>query len=304
MATLENIPGRKKSEPVESLALRMRSMEKELSWWATLGLSLAATTAVAATLYSRFVNAQSAGLKADYLELAGALKQADENIRDTQLQLRRMNEASLGNHHNAEEAKLRTQELSVPAEELRLKSISAELLLEKERNQRLDLEKALAPRILPMKLDDANQWNYAPLTQFPGTPVVVRYLPDAEATRAANDLVETLKAAGWRIISASPDPRMWAEFFDGVIVQTSLQSSLRHFDGDQSDQSCSTLLGFLHDSGWQARKHADESQIGSGYVQVSIGFKPNPYFPGKIPEKAVEGGSKWPTKVASRDDHW
>ncbi len=74
---------------------------------------------------------------------------------------------------------------------------------------------------------------------------------------------------------------MWAEFFDGVLVQTSLQSSLRCIDDDHSEDSCSALLGFLNDSGWQARKHADESQIGAGCVQVSIGFKPNPISPAK-----------------------
>ena len=133
---------------------------------------------------------------------------------------------------------------------------------------------------------------------------MVRYLPDAEAARAANELVETLKAAGWRIISASPDPRMWAEFFDGVLVQTSLQSSLRYIDGDHSEHSCSALLGFLHDSGWQARKHADESQIGAGYVQVSIGFKPNPISPATIKEKVIETEAELITKVSLRDDHW
>jgi len=281
----------------------MQSMEKEVSWWTTLGLSVAATTAVAATLYAKFVNSRSAGLKADYLELAGALRETDANVRETRLHLQRLNEASPVNHQNVEEAKLRAQELSLKAEELRLKSISAELLLEKERNQRLDLEKALAPRILPMKMNDVGQWNYAPLTEFPGTPVVVRYLPDAEATRAANDLVETLKAAGWRIISASPDPRMWAEFFDGVLVQTSLQSSLRYVDGDQSYRSCSTLLGFLHDNGWEARKHADEAQIGPGCLQVSIGFKPSPYFPGKLPEPPASDAERLAT-ASSRDDHW
>jgi hypothetical protein len=304
MATVGNIPIRRKSAQIQSLAQQMQTMGKAVSWWTTVGLSLAATTAVAATLYSRFVNAQSAELKADYIALAGALKQADESIRDTQLQLQRMNEASFGSHQNVEEANLRTQELSVKAEELKLKSISAELLLEKERNQRLDLEKALAPRILPKKRDEADRWNYAPLTPFSGTPVIVRYLPDAEATRAANDLVETLKAAGWRIISASPDPRMWAEFFDGVLVQTSLQSSLRYIDGDHSEQSSSTLLGFLHDNGWEARKHADESQLGDGCVQVSIGFKPNPYFPGKLQDKSVESEVRAATKVHLRDDHW
>jgi hypothetical protein len=82
-----------------------------------------------------------------------------------------------------------------------------------------------------------------------------------------------------------------------------LQSSLRYIDGDKSDQSCSTLLGFLHDSGWEARKHADESQIGPGCIQVSIGFKPNPYFPGKVQEK-VESDTRLFAKASSRDDHW
>jgi hypothetical protein len=63
-------------------------------------------------------------------------------------------------------------------------------------------------------------------------------------------------------------------------------------------------LGFLNDSGWQARKHADESQIGAGYVQVSIGFKPNPTSPATIKEKVIETEEELITKVSLRDDHW
>jgi hypothetical protein len=203
--------------------------------------------------------------------------------------LARSNEKIAAADQQAGEANKRTQELAVEAEELKRQNLATEVVLEKERVVRLELEKSLSPRILVLEQDKTGKWNFDPLIKYKGMKVVIKYLQDAEAIRATNDVSNLLKAAGWDIISASPDPKMWAPFFDGVIVQTSLQGIRERSGRDASGAAADTLLNFLQSNGWTVRSHAVADDIPAMSIKISIGFKPSPYFS----PKRKEGVSQW-----------
>jgi hypothetical protein len=380
MSKRESGPGGGKAAKIESLSLQIQELEKTISWSTAIGLSLAAATAVVATICSRMATAKAAEPRRDYRQpqcsipareperepvaepppIAAAdvsieppasplptfdvqppsveqsvpapeagiqpfvvtepepISPAEELIpqeppQDTPIFVEAAPTAEIVDaeppvsESPSEEAVAKernTEELLLKIEELRKQNLALELQLEKERELRLAFEKSLAPRILPRTSNDRGIWNFAPLTRFRGTSAIVRYLPDAEATRAASELVDTLKASGWEIVRASPDPQLWSEFLDGVIVESSgVGLALRSEEGVSYGPS-STLLDFLHASGWAARTFENASDIPPGVVQISVGFKPSPYRPtiGTADDPAaVEAGV---LRGSQQDDLW
>jgi hypothetical protein len=373
-------PGGGKAAKIESLSLQIHELEKTISWSTAIGLSLAAATAVVATICSRMATAKAVEPRRDYrppqrpistgeperesvaepapisaaevsieppappaptfeveppsVEQSAPAPEAgiqdsavidsqpippadawipQEPPQDTRIFAEAAPTAEVADAEPpvsespseqlaAEERN--TEELLLRIEELRKQNLALELQLEKERELRLAFEKSLAPRILPRTSNGRGIWNFAPLTRFRGTSAIVRYLPDAEATRAASELVDTLKASGWEIVRASPDPQLWSEFLDGVIVESSgVGLALRSEEGVSYGPS-STLLAFLHASGWAARTFENASDIPPGVVQISVGFKPSPYRPtiGKADDAAELEAGVLPS--TQQDDHW
>lgn len=372
-------PGGGKAAKIESLSLQIQELEKTVSWSTAIGFSLAAATAVVATICSRMATAKAVEPRRDYrqpprpviareresdsMEEPPApaaeirIEPAEPPLQTVELQAAPAEQPvpaaeagiqpfvasdpqPLPTHEESipqdasqdllspvdaspsakiaevempaseplrEEAVVKernTDELLLKIEELRKQNLALELQLEKERELRLAFEKSLAPRILPRSSNGRGIWNFAPLTRFRGTSAIVRYLPDAEATRAASELVDTLKASGWEIVRASPDPQLWSEFLDGVIVESSSVGLALQSEEGVSHSPSSTLLDFLHASGWAARTFENASDIPPGVVQISVGFKPSPYRPtiGRADDAAFDEAGI--LRGSQQDDHW
>ncbi|MBE0556196.1 MAG: hypothetical protein IH628_03100 [Proteobacteria bacterium] len=290
--TSNNSVGENVSE-IQSLTERVQDLQRSFDSWSVGYVWLVgfAVIIAAVVFFTQFMSirigkqltqAQSDLAAAKDRQLASELKGKDEKIADTG------ERASVANQR-AVEANKRTQELAVEAQELRRQNIETGAELERERLVRLEMEKSLSPRIFVLEQYKDGKSNIDPLIKFKGTKVVIRYLADAESTRAKNELSNLLMAAGWDIVGEIRDPEMWAGFFDGVIVQTSLRSVSGRSERDMSRNAAEALLALLHSNGWTVRSHAMADDIPAQSIKVSIGFKPSPYFSPKL----KEGVSQW-----------
>jgi hypothetical protein len=182
------------------------------------------------------------------------------------------------------------------AGELSKKLSAANDEIERLQAKRIELEKSLAPRTFASISKD----DIAKLRAFSGTNVVLRYLPDAEAERAASSLMGVLQAAGWKMSQAVPDPSKNTPFFDGVLVTTwepsneeikALPSPSAFFERMQAlrkivDESAKSrraaeqLVDFLKSHDWTGRSMPSrpEDHFSPDTLVIVVGFKPNPYF--------------------------
>src|ERR1700723_112706 len=129
------------------------------------------------------------------VEISGANKLAgiaNENAGKANLKAAEANERAEGSNKIAAEANTR-------AEELKVQNLATETRLEKERQTRLELEKSLTPRVLKIVSSIDDRATYAPLQPFAGIKVIFNILPDAEAQRAANNIGNLIKFAGWKV---------------------------------------------------------------------------------------------------------
>jgi multidrug efflux pump subunit AcrA (membrane-fusion protein) len=101
------------------------------------------------------------------------------------------------------------------SEELRRQNLTTETTLESERSTRLQLEKSLAPRVLPYRIYVDETTNVDDLRVFGAMDVSLQYVRDAEAERTAANLKYLFEKAGWRVTSFSPSSENLA---DGVFI--------------------------------------------------------------------------------------
>ena len=116
------------------------------------------------------------------------------------------------------------------------------------RAKNLEVEAAVAPRILEQGLTSAS------LKKFAGTLFVVVSLPDFESKRAAGQIRAMLSMAGWKRFTASIGPQHYP-FFDGVVVHVL-------GDGAKADPAVNALVNILETSKITAR---------SGYPMWKMG---------------------------------
>ncbi len=139
------------------------------------------------------------------------------------------------------------QQMSVATQEL----ADAESAEKKEEQTLVNLAVCMAPRTIPLTLatDAAGKPHTAadPLQHFATTQVIIEFVPDAEARRAAINLAKTLTSAGWYVIKFSAGSY---DFADGVEVQPS-QATPADFT---SDNTAGALVRFLHSFNWEAKR--------------------------------------------------
>jgi hypothetical protein len=111
-----------------------------------------------------------------------------------------------------------TQRLSADAEASRVdiaiaqeKTAKANAATEEVRRANLELEKAVAPRILDQSPKVTN-----PLKEFPETTVYIGVIPDWEARRSANQLAILFDIARWKVQPLINDDR---PYIDGVQIE-------------------------------------------------------------------------------------
>jgi hypothetical protein len=114
----------------------------------------------------------------------------------------------------------KSREVEKRADDLLTRYISSEKEIDAERNKRLQMEIALAPRVLPQI--SGNAGNVFPLKKFAGIRTVIEYVPDAEAERAASELRDLVRAAKWGSTKSDmyANPQLFHSYFDGVVIET------------------------------------------------------------------------------------
>jgi len=171
------------------------------------------------------------------------------------------------------------------------RAAKAETDLEQEKLVRLDLEQTLAPRWINITLESGTP-NFETLTPFPGQQVVVEFLTDPEAHRAAHSVTSILQSSHWNVVRVDPNPDIWPSFWDGVVIQTfpvlsPNMSPIERFlarPSTKTDEAAKTLLKFLESYGWRARIHVTpdhditEGKMPNDSIRVRVGFKPAPHF--------------------------
>lgn len=168
--------------------------------------------------------------------------------------------------------------------------------LEAEKVTRLEMEKALAPRVIPFLNFEKGKSNLDLLKNFAGQPVVIEFLPDFESRRAASELQTALEVAGWKILGVKPNQELWTGFWEGVVSEPyvgmrspNLSDERREIEmkaTSQSREAAIALTSFLQDHDWKARTHGGTTDIPLQSIKISVGFKPS--LPSRTFEEAGE----------------
>jgi hypothetical protein len=110
--------------------------------------------------------------------------------------------------------------------------------------------------------------NFDGLKPFAGMNVIVEFLPDTEASRAAASIVGIIKAAGWNVVRIDAN----TELEDGVVILS--PPGVRAME---TAPAADALLDLLTSNNWEAHTFP-EVNIPDKTIKVTVGFKPSPYF--------------------------
>ena len=160
---------------------------------------------------------------------------------------------------------------------------------ETERLARVELEKSLAPRVIPF-VRLAGKTNVDNLKPFAGTQVAIEFLPDLEPRRAAGQITQALGFAGWHVVRLTPNPELGEGFWDGVVVEASGPKSGEMATASPADQQkrmrewananevAAALVTFLHAHNWQARAMPSSTgDLAPNVIRVKVGYRSLPH---------------------------
>jgi hypothetical protein len=160
--------------------------------------------------------------------------------------------------------------------------------LEAEKRTRLELEQSLLPRQIAV-LHHEGQFNIDALKRYAGTQMIIKVLPDVEATRAATYLVGVATAAGWKLLRFERSEGLADLFSDGVSVESYTsphaedeRSPDEAKDEESSQAAANAMVAFLESHHWQARRfpteNKDRGNVPVNCVIIRVGFKPSQYL--------------------------
>lgn len=182
------------------------------------------------------------------------------------------------------EAGIKIADASRKASEADERAKQAALETEHEKLARLELEKALAPRELPLIVYADGTSNIDLLRRFAGTEALVEYIPDFEAARTAGNVVWLLEQAGWKIISAKVstdfmfngvtfEQYMPTKKQDETLPEVEARGAIQAASGNLAHAAAAVFV--LND--WDARRGwTSRGEIGTNQVRVRVGFKTPP----------------------------
>lgn len=269
---------------------------------------------------ARDLKAKDDQIAATYKEARRIEAEANQKIADTNKETKRI-EADAG--RKIEEAKGEAQtkieqaraaaEVQIAAargetEEVRKQNLATEARLGAEQDKRLEMEKSLAPREIPLTSDEHGKLNVDVLKEFAGTHVVFRVLPDAEAIRAANNIAWLLEVAGFAVSGFSVDMSLNTGYFDGVVVDAykapkmvrpAAKEDRAEFKNElDSERVTQQIAAFLTSNNWVARPGwATRGELTPNTVKINVGFKPSKYFS----EKSMRDSENARKRSRSRD---
>lgn len=188
-----------------------------------------------------------------------------------------------------EAASLRGQAAELTRKNLATESKLAEAndKLEQEKITRLEMEKSLAPRLLPFRKFSDGTTNIDDLKLLKGTTVRIVYVPDAEAARAAANLAYLFGAAGWKIASVGPIDKLDIEKLglDGITLESYVAPRDPNLPSAEivaewrSTDTTSAVMKWLRENEWEANLgFTDHGEITPDSIRVRVGLKPYPYF--------------------------
>ena len=172
-------------------------------------------------------------------------------------------------------------------EKLRQQNLATEARLSDEHNKRMELEKTVAPRFIPVvNLPQKHLTVTDVLKKFAGMHAIVDCIPDWEARRAAGNIIALLTKAGWIIDSKAVVEK---DFPDGVSIKVHwpvFDEEAFHAgrsgwpeEEDNSSDAGDELIAFLRANDWVVQTDLSEHrELKSNQVYVKVGYKPAPYF--------------------------
>ena len=197
-------------------------------------------------------------------------------------------------------------ELNRQAQELQSNNLKTQKELEQEKTKRLEMEKALVPREIPIEAHGpgllikggrilGGTSNLDSLKPFSDLKIKIRYLPESEPSRAASEIEKALSAAGYTRFEREPRIDINTSFFDGVMIQANSGPSLKGLNlsdsnsikafehakrvAQRSQLAAITLWEFLDAYNWAVRTFpGGKDNIEPEELVITVGFKPNPYF--------------------------
>jgi hypothetical protein len=169
--------------------------------------------------------------------------------------------------------------------------------LQEEQAKEVAMQKALSLRTLPVLTGPHG--NTVSLQPFAGIRIILEYVPEAEAHRAADDVRNFVRYARWMSDDSdtSANPNLYVGFFDGVVIEAydptfdenGKKVKLTKEQTDASERSwnaASALIKCMNDAGWEKVRIYPGSALGKvpeDAIKIMIGMKPNrlnsPYQP-------------------------
>jgi hypothetical protein len=232
--------------------------------------------------------------------------------QDSELKIKNAESDAAGARREAEDAKKRAGELEKEAaeersraaklehdtEELKKQNLVTEQRLtvanaqiELEKAERLELEEAIAPRIMVVWPVNGKP-NIDVLRPISWMKVKLQYVPEAEAERAAYAVQSVLKDTGFTDVSFEARPDLNFSHFDGVVIEVydppmlSKEDSnnpariLRHSAEVLRSREKSREIGkvfedFFKSENWAVRVDFSMA-LQPDEIRIVVGFKPNP----------------------------
>ena len=237
---------------------------------ANWGLILGLIIGVVATIFIIWMgNVKEGYLKRDIAESNERASKANAEAAKANEGLAGSNEKIAAAEQRVGEANKRTQELAMETEELKRKNLETESRLEKERLDRLNMEVAIAPRIMEQ------QQSAKELERFKGMSVIIESLAESEPWRTAGQIAWTLERAGWNVQRGMSRYLDGTGFFDGVTAETNVGS--RPAD-DRSIDASEALVAVLAKNNIKAHRRPHMKNLPPNTVVVRVGLKPAEYF--------------------------
>lgn len=157
--------------------------------------------------------------------------------------------------------------------QLKIEASGLAIQLEKEKTTRLELEQAVAPRIMEQyKSSEA-------LKKIPGVTAIITNIPDIESQRMAGQLAATLSMAGWKYKFVPYNP---SDIYpDGVVIEKNVGAIP---EDDLSPQATEILLEQLKNNKIESR-YMPARDLPPNTIVIKVGFKPYTFFSDKINPK-------------------
>lgn len=197
-------------------------------------------------------------------------------------------------HKQAEDAAKARAAVEKQTAQLKLDAQKLEADNLKTKGELINLAVCNSPRIIPpWHLGERGEYT-DPLKAITGRPVIVEFIPDAEARRAARYIADTLDRAKWDVKLFRPVDGLR----DGVDVQPSEGRIMDLDGGSKTIEIAGAIVDFLHSYNWQATLGVVRSDNGGisrdgkivpvGTIRIQVGLYPAVEYVGTPGSKEFE----------------